>query len=350
MHGGEDQRVIGPADVLYELGLTAERNLPAAQALRRRGEKDLTKPRQTFLGLGPARARLPAIEPLVVTRCVDHWMAKSVEPIASTAIHLIGARTPEDVADADDRAQVMRVEILEHQSEPGLLQRVVRRVSHHANGEAARRILRGWVQASVEKRDDDEQEQGAEAADPLFHVQEDALARFVGVLARHRRERGRIEANAWQSASVERRRNRGTIHPRRAELLERLIGAATDRDIGILDGTDARIECGLRQVPHVRRRVHPGQAGLVEPLVAPPVRHGDDGQAAAPHPLLLVEQLRQLAHGHAVPHGHGRKIGDEAAGLVRPGDLRFASRSPGWPIEHDDGDSLFLRFAASSIT
>ena len=132
MNGREHDCVVGPLDVLDELRLTGDRNPLPAKALRRRIKKNLSKPDEALLGHEAARGGFPAIEPLVVTRRIDHGMSKSVELIPSAPIHRVAARPPEDVTDADDRRQVMGVEILEDESEPELFPPVVRRVSHHS--------------------------------------------------------------------------------------------------------------------------------------------------------------------------------------------------------------------------
>ena len=59
------------------------------KALRRRIEKNPSQPYEAFLGHEATRAGFPAIEPLVVTRCVDDGMSKSIELLASAAIHLV---------------------------------------------------------------------------------------------------------------------------------------------------------------------------------------------------------------------------------------------------------------------
>ena len=143
------------------------------------------------------------------------------------------------------------------------------------------------------------------------------------------RERHRIEADARQRARVQRRRQRRTVDPRRADLFERRVGAAADRDVRPFDRADARIDRRRHQVAHVRRRVDPRQPGLVEPVVAAPVLHRHDGQIGADL-LLAVEQPRQLADRHAVPDRH-RQVADEADRRRRPAPaLRLSKPSIGF--------------------
>ena len=80
------------------------------------------------------------------------------------------------------------------------------------------------------------------------------------------------------------------------------------------------------------------QAGLVEPRVAAPVLHRDDGQVGVDL-LLGIEQPRQLADRHAVPDWHRRQVAGEADRRLverRALDLHAADRVR--PVEHDDGD------------
>ena len=88
--------------------------------------------------------------------------------------------------------------------------------------------------------------------------QEDAVARLAAELrARRRRERHRVEADARQRARVERRGQRRAVDPRRADLLERRVGAAADRDVRAFDRADPGIHRRRDHVAHVRRRVRP---------------------------------------------------------------------------------------------
>ena len=79
------------------------------------------------------------------------------------------------------------------------------------------------------------------------------------------REPDRVEPDAREGARVQRVGELHAVDPGRADLLERRVGAASDRDVRALDRADARIQRRLHQVAHVRRRVDPGQPGLVEP-------------------------------------------------------------------------------------
>src|SRR5688572_24021409 len=160
--------MVGPSDVLDELRLADERNPPAAEALRGRRVEDLPKPRQSLLRLVAARPGLPAVEPLVIARCVDDGMTQSIELVARTLIHRVVARPPEDVADADHRGQVMRVEISQHEPKPDFLGQEIRCISHDGDGKAARRIRRRRIDPTIEKgeKHEDAQHENASNSDP----------------------------------------------------------------------------------------------------------------------------------------------------------------------------------------
>ena len=139
---------------------------------------------------------------------------------------------------------------------------------------------------------------------------------------------------------------RAAVDPRRADLLERLIGAAPDRDVRVFDRPDPRIERRLIEIAHVRRRIDPRQPGLVEPEVAAPIRRWHDGQRGADL-LLAVEQLRQLAERHAVAHRHRREVRDERRSPAAGGP---SICQPLIGFGRSSTTTAILRLAASSIT
>ena len=71
---------------------------------------------------------------------------------------------------------------------------------------------------------------------------EDAAAVFVRELAGRRREPLGIEAHAGKIARVERVGEPRAVNPWRADVLERRVGAAADREVGVFERADARIQ------------------------------------------------------------------------------------------------------------
>ena len=139
-------------------------------------------------------------------------------------------------------------------------------------------------------------------------------------------------------ARVEVRGQASAVNPRRADLLEGRVGATTHRQVAVLDAADARIQRRLQQVPHVRRRVDPLEAELVEPAVARPVPHRDHVEVAADL-RLDVEQLRQFAQRHAVPRRHRRDVaGEPDAALVERGAFDLPAANRVRAVEHDDAN------------
>ena len=109
-----------------------------------------------------------------------------------------------------------------------------------------------------------------------------------------------------------------------------------------LNRANTRIHGRLHQVPHVRRRVDPRQAGLVEPGVPTPVSHLDHRQLGV-DALLIVEKARQLAHRQAVSHRHAKRTGEAERRLVeqRAFDLPAVDRVR--PVEHHHLDAVLRR-------
>jgi hypothetical protein len=113
----------------------------------------------------------------------------------------------------------------------------------------------------------------------------------------------RTEDGARQAERVERTREGfGIAHPWRTEQLERLGGAAALRDVEAFEQHGARIDDFGLERGNVRRGQHERQSRLVEIHLAAPALHGDDFELRA-QTESLVEQPRQLADRHAVPHG-----------------------------------------------
>ncbi len=124
--------------------------------------------------------------------------------------------------------------------------------------------------------------------------------------ARGRREAHGDEADAGQLArQLSAAASASVVDLRRADALEGRLGAAADADVGDLQQADAGVERGGGQAAHVRRRIHPRQAGPVEPGAARPAFARHDGEIGADF-ALGGEHLRQFADGHAVAHGQRR--------------------------------------------
>ena len=70
------------------------------------------------------------------------------------------------------------------------------------------------------------------------------------------------------------------VDPRGAKFFEWCFGAATDRDAGVLQNLEARIEDRAFQRAQIRRRRNPARAGALVEIVAMPILHGDDVQIA----------------------------------------------------------------------
>ena len=115
----------------------------------------------------------------------------------------------------------------------------------------------------------------------IGHDHEDALAFLICILAGRWGKPHRIEADAGNPTRVERVGELHAVNPRSAELFERRVCATSDREVRPLDRTDAWIQRRLKQIAHVRRRVDPGQPGLIEPFITLPVLDRDNGQVSA---------------------------------------------------------------------
>ncbi len=153
---------------------------------------------------------------------------------------------------------------------------------------------------------------------------------WFGVLARRRREPDGIEADArdGRARSARRRaaRRRSTAR-RRARTACRCRGRPTGscpRSRRCPDRAPPRSGCACWATGLIQ-----GSAGVVEPVVAPPVLHRDDGQVRADL-VLGVEQLRQLAdascRGGSASPGSSRRSWPRPCRARAP---RSASRSPG---------------------
>ena len=118
--------------------LADEHQRASAQASCRAGEEDLADALEAVLRREPSRARLPAIEPLVVARCIDDWMSQAVEPTEASLVVRVGAGTPEDVADVHDGSEVVRIELAQDETELEVLPRIVRGVPQDGEREGTR--------------------------------------------------------------------------------------------------------------------------------------------------------------------------------------------------------------------
>ena len=140
----------------------------------------------------------------------------------------------------------------------------------------------------------------------------------------------------------ERRRVR-RAHPRSAELLEWRVGAAADREVRPLDGANPWIDAGRHHVAHVGGWVDPRQARRFEPVVAPPLFHGHDGQIRA-NVRFAVQQPHELADRQSVTNRHRQiaYVPIAARVLRRPLDVDAVNRIG--TIEHDNRQPPLRRF------
>src|SRR5690606_14584290 len=120
--------------------------------------------------------------------------------------------------------------------------------------------------------------------------------------ARVRGKAGREKIDSRDLFVIERAGETSVVQPRRADVFERRRGAASDREIGELDQSYARIEQRLGETAHVRRGVDPGQTGLVEAHFRRPALDLDDGEVG-PDFALGVKQSGEFAGGQAVLYG-----------------------------------------------
>ena len=164
----------------------------------------------------------------------------------------------------------------------------------------------------------------------------DATARLALELARGRRESDRHECHARNLSGGQCVGERPAVEPRRAEHLERCVGAAAHREIRELEHPDARVEEGLGQIPHVGRRVHPLQACGVECVGSLPAlaRHHRQVEIEL---QVGREHLRQFADRHPVAERDRMAANEGAAAVVHPRarDRHAVDRIR--PVEHHEG-------------
>ena len=144
------------------------------------------------------------------------------------------------------------------------------------------------------------------------------------------------------SARVHRLRNCRCIQPRRADLLERAVGAPSFRERRSLEVHRSRIARERCKRAQVRRRIRPRQPGVVHPLRSLPVRDTRHDELRA-DPELLVEQRRQLTDRHAVTRGNGIHPDERLELRIEQCAFDDLAADRIRPVEHDERNSLALR-------
>jgi hypothetical protein len=161
---------------------------------------------------------------------------------------------------------------------------------------------------------------------PERHAVEDVqLAAAAGlpcVFLERRLEEQRPEVHAGQPACVHRLGKQIAVDPRRADDLERSRGPAPFREDRAFEQNRPGIDNCRVERRDVRRRHDPGQARIVEVLLARPAVHPRDLER---RPDDVVEHERQLSDRHAVAHRNW-KLPDK--GRVRRIEQRPFERDP----------------------
>ena len=133
---------------------------------------------------------------------------------------------------------------------------------------------------------------------------------------KRRLEDGRTEENTAEAERIHLLREPFGDRPRRARSFERPRSASSLRHVCALEQHGAGIHNRRVERRHVRRWHHPRQLRHVEVHPARPAVHVDDFEIGS-DPELGVEQLRELADGHAVAHRERQEVGDARDGPRR---------------------------------
>ncbi len=167
----------------------------------------------------------------------------------------------------------------------------------------------------------------------------DAGAGLAGEDAGVRGEAGGGKANAGEFQGVEAVRERFAVETWGAEMTERGGGAAADAELGEFKQADAGVEEGGLEAAHVRGRVDPWQAGVVDSAFAIPVRDGNDGEIEV-ELAFVAEEPGEFSDRHAVLDGDGMEGGETGfIELDRAIDERAADGIDA--IEDDEGQAMF---------
>src|SRR5579859_8036788 len=102
-------------------------------------------------------------------------------------------------------------------------------------------------------------------------------------------------------ALIQRRSDLLAVHPRRAELLEWCLRAASYRNTGILQDFNPRIEHRTFCSAKGGGRRNPLDARAFKKIVAVPVPHRNNVKVG-PNVILRVEKLRQLSDRQSITH------------------------------------------------
>jgi len=165
---------------------------------------------------------------------------------------------------------------------------------------------------------------------------------FAGELTGVRCELDSVECYAGQTQSIEFPGERFTVEPGRAKHFKRRGRAATDREIGCFEQTDAGVQQRFGKTAHIRRRVDPGQARVVEELRALPAAHLHNLQIEVELEFGLQHQC-DLADGHAVANGDGVKAYERLQTIIKYGTSDIDSIDRVRPVENDKADTVVGR-------
>jgi hypothetical protein len=132
------------------------------------------------------------------------------------------------------------------------------------------------------------------------------------------------------------------VNPRRSEHFKRCGRAATDRKIRRLEQSDAGVQQRFGKTAHIRRRVDPGQARVIEELRALPAMHLYDLQIEVELEFGLQHQC-DFANGHAMANGDSVKADEGLQTIVqhRTGDVDAINRIGS--IENDEANAVVGR-------
>lgn len=177
-------------------------------------------------------------------------------------------------------------------------------------------------------------------AGAICHHDVHAAAFFVLELARIRREPHGHEADSCKVGGVQGVRQSHAVQPRGAEVLERRIRTAADREVRRLKQSDAGVKDSLCETPHIGRGVDPGESGRVEKVAAPPAFHLHDLQVEAEFKF-LIEHAGEFPRRHRMSDGNRVKAHERfTAGVEdRAGDVDAVDRVG--PVEHDEPQLVF---------
>jgi len=177
---------------------------------------------------------------------------------------------------------------------------------------------------------------------PVTNCDSNSTALFAGELAGIRRKFDRGESYSRQSQRIETLCKQFAIKPRRSEHFKRCSRAATDREVGRLEQTDTGVQQRFGKTAHIRRRVDPDQARVVEELCALPATHLNDLQIEVELEFGLQQQ-RDFADGHPVSNCDGVKADKRLQTIVKHGATNVDAIDRIWPVEDDEANAVVGR-------